>query len=98
MPGSIQTRGAEAWRKAQAMGLRRFVVLGALRRGIPMSVIVITVLELFEGGGFTRERLLSADFFERVLFVFAVFLAGGAISSFARWKAYESLHRDETST
>lgn len=90
--------GRDVWRKTREQGLQRYILLGALRRGIPMSLITIGALELFESGGFTNARLTSPEFAERVLFVFAVFLAGGALSAFARWKAYESLYGDDTST
>jgi hypothetical protein len=90
--------GPEEWRKAQAVGLRSFVVAGALRRGIPMALLVLAFLETVDGPGFSRARLLSADFAERLLFVFSVFLAGGALSSFARWKSLESLYGDRGST
>lgn len=98
MSAPLPSRSREQWRKAREQGMRRFVIVGALRRAIPMSLIVLVVLELFEGGAFTRERVVSAAFLQRVLFVFAVFLAGGALSSWARWKAYESLHGGGSST
>lgn len=78
--------------------MNRFIVTGALRRGIPMSLAVLALLEVIDGPGFSRERLLSADFAERVLFVFAVFFVGGAISAFARWKSFEALYDGDDST
>ena len=93
-----RTSGRDDWRDAQAGGLRRFLVLGALRRGIPMAIGVLALLEVIDGPGVTRERLLSAEFGERVLFVFTVFLLGGAASSFARWKSLEALYADRDST
>lgn len=98
MSAPTETRSREHWRKARAQGMRRFIVVGALRRAVPMSLLVLVALELFEGGAFTRERVLSADFLQRVGFVFAVFLAGGVISSWARWKTYQSLYGDGSST
>lgn len=92
------THRQEQWEKVKAAGLPRFVVLGALRRAIPISIAVIVLLEIFEGGSFTRERLASAAFLGRVALVFGVFLAGGAISSFARWKSHEALYGRDTST
>jgi len=90
--------GPEEWRKARAVGLRSFLVTGALRRGIPMALLVLVLLETVDGPGFSRARLFSVDFAERVLFVFSVFLAGGTLSSFARWKSLESLYGDRDST
>ena len=90
--------GRDEWRKAQAVGLRSYLVMGALRRGIPMALLVLALLETVDGPGFSRARLLSADFAERVLFIFSVFLAGGAVSAFARWKSFESLYGDRDST
>lgn len=98
MAGPIATRSREEWRKAQEQGLGRFMAFGALRRGIPMALMVLLALELFEGGSFDRARLLSAAFVERVFFVFGVFLAGGALSAFARWKSFEALYGDDSST
>jgi len=95
-PRVRSTRGREHWLAARERGLQRYVAIGALRRGIPMALLTLGMLEIFEGGSFTRERLLSADFAERVVFVFAVFLAGGALSAFARWKAFESLYGDDS--
>jgi hypothetical protein len=90
--------GREEWERAKAQGLQRFLVTSALRRGIPMAIAVLLLLEVLEGADFSRARFLSADFAERVLFVLAVFLAGGAISAFARWKSFESLYEDDDST
>jgi hypothetical protein len=90
--------GQDEWHKARAVGLRSFVVTGALRRGIPMALLVLALLETVDGPGLSRARLVSADFAERVLFVFSVFLAGGALSSFARWKSLESLYGNRDST
>jgi hypothetical protein len=98
MARPIATRSQKEWAKAQEQGLGRFMAIGALRRGIPMSVMVLLLLELFEGGSFDRARMLSGAFAERVLLVFAVFLAGGALSAFARWKSYEALYGDEDSS
>jgi hypothetical protein len=88
----------DEWVRAQQQGLRRFVVTGALRRGIPMALLVLALLEVMDGPGLSRGRLLSADFALRVLFCFAVFLAGGAVASFARWKSFEALYGDGDST
>jgi hypothetical protein len=90
--------GREEWERAKAQGLQSYLVGGALRRGIPMALIVLGVLEVMEGAPLGRERWLTADFAERVLFVFGVFLAGGAISALARWKSFESLYEDDDST
>ena len=90
MPPSRPPR--DAWVRAQEQGLQRFVLVGALRRGIPMALGVLAILEVMDGPGLSRERLLSPDFVERALLCFAVFLAGGAVASFARWKSYESLY------
>jgi len=95
-PRVATTRGHEQWLAARERGLRRYLVIGALRRGIPMALMTLALLELFEGDGFTRDRLLSADFAERVVLVLAVFLAGGALSAYARWKASESLYDDDS--
>ena len=86
--------GREEWQRIQALGLQRFVILGALRRAIPMTLLALALLELFEGGGFTRERLLSAAFLERLMLALTVFLIGGAISSYARWRSFEALYGD----
>jgi hypothetical protein len=91
----IPERRAE-WERTKEQGMQRFILAGAVRRGVPMALIVLALLEVMEGGSFTRERLVSADFAERVLFVFAVFLAGGAISAWARWKSFESLYGDDS--
>jgi hypothetical protein len=88
----------DEWVRAKQQGLQRFIVVGALRRGIPMALLVLAILEIMDGPGLSRERLLSPDFAERVLFCFSVFLAGGALSSFARWKSYEALYGDRDST
>lgn len=88
----------DQWEKIKAAGLPRFVLAGALRRAIPMTIAVVVVLELFEGGTFTNERLASAAFLGRVAMVFAVFLTGGAISSLARWKSHEALYGSDAST
>lgn len=88
----------DEWEKIKAGGLPRFVLAGALRRAIPMSMAVILVLEIFEGGSFTAERVGSAAFLGRIALVFGVFFAGGALSSFARWKAHESLYGRDAST
>ena len=88
----------DEWNAAKAGGLGRFVVTGALRRGIPMSLAVLVLLEVIDGPGFSRDRLLSTDFALRVLFVCSVFLVGGAISAFARWKSFQALYDDDSST
>ena len=82
----------ERWRKVRAQGMQRFLLVGALRRGIPMGIITLALIEAFEPSGLTRERLASPEFAKNVLFVFAVFLAGGALSAYGRWKGYESLY------
>jgi hypothetical protein len=84
--------GRERWRKVRAQGMRRFLLVGALRRGIPMAIITLALIEAFEPNGLTRDRLASPEFAKNVLFVFTVFLAGGALSAFGRWKGYESLY------
>jgi hypothetical protein len=89
-----RTPGREEWRKIQALGMQRFVLTGAVRRAIPMALFALVLLELLEGGSFDRARLASAAFLERVLFVLVVFLIGGAISSYARWRTYQSLYGD----
>jgi hypothetical protein len=89
---------AEQWRRVREQGMQRFVLRGALQRALPMTLITMALLELLEGRSFTRERLLSGDFFERVLFVLAVFLVGGALSTYARWKSLEALFGGEDST
>ena len=88
----------DQWEKIKAGGLQRFVLVGALRRAIPMTIAVIVLLEIFEGGAFTSERVASAAFLGRIALVFGVFLAGGAISSFARWKSHEALYGRDAST
>jgi len=98
MARPISPRSQREWSKAQEQGLGRFMAFGALRRGIPMAVMVLLGLELFEGSSFDRARLLSGAFVERVFFVFAVFLTGGALSAFARWKSYEALYGEEDSS
>lgn len=97
MPAPPKHRQDE-WEKIKARGLQRFVVIGALRRGIPMTIGVVVLLELLEGGTFTRERLESAAFLGRVALVLGVFLTTGAISTFARWKSHEALYGDDAST
>ena len=42
--------------------------------------------------------MASAAFLGRIALVFGVFLAGGAISSFARWKSHEALYGRDVST
>ena len=93
---SARLPGREEWRKIQAQGMQRYVALGALRRAIPMTVIALLLLEIFEGGGFTAERLSSGAFLVRVAFALTVFLAGGAASTYARWKSYQSLYGDDS--
>lgn len=93
-----RTSGQQEWERIQGEGLQRYLVIGALRRGLPMAFVVLGVLELMEGGTFTRDRLLSAAFLERLVVVFAVFLAGGAISAYARWKSKEALYGRDSST
>jgi hypothetical protein len=78
--------------------MQRFLVIGALRRAIPMAIAVVVLLELLEGGAFTRERLESAAFLGRVALVLVVFLTTGAISTFARWKSHEALYGRDVST
>jgi hypothetical protein len=79
----------------RARGMQRFLLVGALRRGIPMALIALAIVEVFEPGDFTGERIASAAFAKNVLLFFALFLAGGALSAFGRWKAYESLYGDD---
>ena len=86
--------GRDEWRRIQAQGMRRFLVQGALRRAIPMTILALVLLELFEGGAFTRERLASAAFLERLVLALAVFSAGGAISAYARWRSFQALYGD----
>ena len=45
------------WQRIRARGLPRFVALGALRNGVPMTIVVTFLLELFAGTTLTRERL-----------------------------------------
>ena len=84
----------DEWDRIRARGLRRFVVIGALRRGIPMAIGVVLLLEILQGNTLTRERLTSPEFAERVLVCLLVFVAGGALSAFARWKSHEALFGD----
>jgi len=79
------------WGRMQQLGLPGFVLRGALRHGIPMAIVVVVLIEVVTGGTFSRERLTSAEFLGRALLCLVVFSASGAISSFARWKAAESL-------
>lgn len=95
---AARTHGQREWERIREQGLQRFVALGALRRGIPMSLAVILGLELMEGGSFTRHRLMTPEFLERVAMVFVIFLLGGALSSFARWKSHEALYGRDSST
>lgn len=97
MPARPKHRQQE-WERIKAGGLPRFLAIGAVRRAIPMTIGVIVLLELFEGGTFTRERLESAAFLGRVALVLGVFLTSGAISTFARWKSHEALYGDDAST
>lgn len=78
----------------RVQGLGAFVARGALRRGLPMALGVIVVLELLEGGSFDRARLLTTAFLGRVAWVAVVFLVAGAVASFARWKSLEALYAD----
>ena len=80
-----------AWGRMQQLGLPAFVARGALRHGIPMAIVIVLLIEVVTGGTFSRERLTSAEFLGRALLCLVVFSASGAISSFARWKAAESL-------
>ena len=79
------------WGGMQQLGLPRFVLRGALRHGIPMAIVVAVLIEVVSGGTFSRTRVTSVEFLGRALLCLAVFSASGAISSFARWKAAESL-------
>jgi uncharacterized membrane protein YecN with MAPEG domain len=97
MPALPRHRRDE-WEGIKARGLLRFVLVGALRRAIPMSIAIVVLLEMLEGGTFTSERVGSAAFLGRVALVFGVFLTGGAISSFARWKSHEALYGGGAST
>ena len=83
--------GQTEWGRMQQLGLPHFVLRGALRHGIPMAIGVLLLIEVISGGNFSRERITSAEFLGRALLCLAVFTASGAISSFARWKAAESL-------
>jgi hypothetical protein len=98
MSSPLRTQRRAQWRKTREQGMPRFIAIGALRRGVPMGALVLLALEIMEGGSFTAERFASGAFVERVLFVFAVFLAGGALSAFGRWKSNEALHGDGSST
>jgi hypothetical protein len=80
----------------RTQGLPRVVLLGALRRGVPMAIVVTLLLELIEGGTLDRARLLAPAFLERAALVLVVFLLGGALSSFARWKSFEALFGDDS--
>ncbi|RIL05614.1 MAG: hypothetical protein DCC71_09830 [Proteobacteria bacterium] len=95
---SPRTHGQIEWDRIRAQGMPRFVLIGALRRGIPMAIAVLVALELMESGTFGRHRLMTPEFLERVLLVFTVFVLGGALSSFARWKSHESLYGRDSST
>jgi hypothetical protein len=95
MPAQRQPR-REEWQRIQSQGMQRFLVIGALRRALPMTGIALVLLEVFEPGSFTRERLVSSAFLGRVLFALTLFLIGGAISSYARWKSFQALYGDRS--
>jgi hypothetical protein len=86
---AIMTRSD--WERVQARGLPRFMVLGALRNGILMTVIVTFLLELFAGTTLTRERLASREFLLRTGLCLLVFGLSGALSAYARWRSREAL-------
>lgn len=86
--------GRDEWLRIEAQGLQRFLVIGALRRAIPMTFLALFLIEIFEPGSFTRERLTSAEFLGRVAFVLAVFLVGGAVTTYVRWRTCQSLYGD----
>jgi hypothetical protein len=89
---SARLPGREEWRRIEAQGLHRFLLGGAIRRAIPMTILALFVIELFNPGGFTRERLTSGEFLGRVAFVLTVFLIGGVATTYARWKTCQSLY------
>ena len=79
------------WQRIRALGLRRFVALGALRNGLLMTLVVTFLLELFEGTTLTRDRLGSREFLLRTGLCLLVFSLSGAVSSYARWRSREAL-------
>ena len=78
-------------RQIEAIGLGRFVAMGAVRHGLFMTVIVTVLLELFAGNTLDRERLTSSEFLLRTGLCLLVFGASGAISAYARWRSRQAL-------
>ena len=79
------------WQRIQALGLPRFMAIGALRNGLFMTVVVTFLLELFAGTTLTRERLASHEFLLRTGLCLLLFGLSGALSSYARWRSHEAL-------
>ena len=86
---AITTRSE--WEQIRARGLQRFLVLGALRNGVLMTLVVTFLLELFAGTTLTRERLASSEFLTRTALCLLVFGLSGALSAYARWRSREAL-------
>jgi hypothetical protein len=80
------------WETIRAQGVRRYVAIGAVRHGLLMGAAVVVLLELFSGHDFSQDRLASREFLLRVALCFAVFSLSGAVSAYARWRGYESVH------
>jgi hypothetical protein len=86
---AITTRSE--WQQIRALGLPRFVALGALRNGVLMTLVVTFLLELLAGTTLTRDRLTSREFLLRTGLCLLLFGLSGAVSAYARWRSREAL-------
>lgn len=79
----------DEWEEARRAGLARFLLHhGALRRGLPMALVAVLLIQAAEGGldpgGLATPRVAL-----RFLLAWAVFALGGALSAYAHWRALE---------
>lgn len=78
----------EQWNEVRPKGVRRFVLLGGLMRGIPMGLAVAAAIELTLGNPFP-EALASSSFLGRAFLAGALFTAGGCATAYAQWRTLE---------
>ena len=85
----MQLSSREEWDRVRARGRTRYLVLvGVVRRGLPMGVLVAFAVEVLTGRP-VPDSLLSPRFVLTVLAGVALFSLSGCIRAAAQWRLAE---------
>lgn len=78
------------WERIRAQGVGRFALVRGLRRGIPMGLVLIFLLEVLQGRTPGPEWLRDPGLLARFALALLLFSLGGMVSAYARWRALDA--------